>query len=129
MTANDVFWKLGGACVFPKTLVRIDTLSTDCRARFQNIFQQEAEDNPHYDLVANETVLHGWIVAPPDKNGNWCVFVFCVLRNVLLPPEFLSVHSVLCGALALGDLLVAFRQWEHRSLFEIPGHDLSLIHI
>ena len=85
MTANDVFWKLGGACVFPKTLVRIDTLSTDCRARFQNIFQQEAEDNPHYDLVANETVLHGWIVAPPDKNGNWCVFVFCVLRNVLLP--------------------------------------------
>ena len=78
-----------------------------------------------YDFITNETSLHGWVAAPPDKNdkdGCWSIFVFCCLRDVLLPPEFLSVHSVICGALALGDLLMAVRCSEDKSLSDVPGY-------
>ena len=115
--------EIGGACVWHKTLVRIDTSSAECRSRLHNIMQQEAEHHSN-DVVSEDTVLHGWVVASPsDDSGCWCIFVFALLRNVLLPCEFLNVESIITGSLALGDLLVAFRHSEHRSSFQIDAGD------
>jgi len=116
---------LHGACVFHKTLVKVDTSSTECRALLQKIIplqhEAPAEHKSQCDFVAKESSLHGWVVGPTDQNGSWCVFIFCFLRNVWLPSEFLSVHSILCGALALGDLLLAFRCHHQQCLLEPPG--------
>ena len=120
MTAVDLFWELHGASVTRKTLVRI-AMSQFFRSLLQEISPQHDAQNQQHDLH-HDLHLNGWIMGPPNKDNLWCVFVFGFLRNVLLPPESLSVHSVMCGALALGDLVAGSRCSKHRSLFEIAGH-------
>lgn len=117
---------LNGASVFRGSLVRIDITSPQELASYLlNSEHQSSIEAKLVDLLSNAEVLHGWIldyeIGVDDGHvgvSSWHVFVFGCLSTFVVPSHLLQVASILVDAIALGDLVLAYRCWHGNDLHD-----------
>lgn len=83
------------------------------------------------DVLSKVEVLHGWVLNHESRvvdghvvESSWHVFVFGLLSTFIVPSHMLHVASVLVDAIALRDLLLAFR-CKHGQAFDTPIADVE----
>jgi hypothetical protein len=70
------------------------------------------------EFLAQVTAVQGWVLDFDQHHGAWQIFLFCFLREVIIPSEHMVVMSCIPMSLALGDLLLANRCGTLRSLVD-----------
>ena len=120
---------LNGACVIRGSLVRLHVTSPqDLASRLTTSHHTPPNEATLIDLLSKVEVLHGWVLNHESRvvdghvvESSWHVFVFGLLSTFIVPSHMLHVASVLVDAIALRDLLLAFR-CKHGCMATRRGH-------
>jgi hypothetical protein len=114
MSAGSAWPLVGGALVSHGSLVRVRPASDATSLSLLCIPSSRAE----CDFLAHVTAVQGWVLDFDQHHGAWHIFLFCFLRDVVIPSEHMLVISCIPMSLAFGDFLLANRRGTLRSLLD-----------
>jgi hypothetical protein len=115
MSAGGTSWPLvGGALVSHGSLVRVRSSSdaTSLSSLCSPSSRAECE------FLSQVTAVQGWVLEYDQQCSAWHIFLFCFLRDVIIPSEYMEVISCIPTSLAFGDFLLANRRGTLRSLLD-----------
>jgi hypothetical protein len=70
------------------------------------------------EFLSQVTAVQGWVLEYDQHSSAWRIFLFCFLRDVIIPSEHMAVISCIPTSLAFGDFLLANRRGTLRSLLD-----------
>jgi len=114
MSAGSAWPLVGGALVSHGSLVRVRPASDATLLSSLCGPASRAE----CDFLAHVTAVQGWVLDFDQHHGAWHIFLFCFLRDVIIPSEHMVVMSCIPMSLAFGDFLLANRRGTLRSLLD-----------
>jgi hypothetical protein len=114
MSAGSAWPLVGGALVSHGSLVRVRPASDATLLSSLCGPASRAE----CDFLAHVTAVQGWVLDFDQHQGAWHIFLFCFLRDVIIPSEHMVVMSCIPMSLAFGDFLLANRRGTLRSLLD-----------
>ena len=114
MSAGSAWPLVGGALVSHGSLVRVRPASAATLLSSLCGPASRAE----CDFLAHVTAVQGWVLDFDQHQGAWHIFLFCFLRDVVIPSEHMVVTSCIPMSLAFGDFLLANRRGTLRSLLD-----------
>ena len=115
MFAGGTSWPLvGGALVSHGSLVRVRSASDATSLSSLCSPSSRAES----EFLSQVTAVQGWVLEYDQHCSAWRIFLFCFLRDVIIPSDHMVVISCIPTSLAFGDLLLANRRGTLRSLLD-----------